>query len=306
MSARRQGTRFREKGLSSSTNGQVAILSPHLDDAALSLGGSIVRATRTGTDVRIVTVFAYDPTRVGPPKSWDAACGFASVQEAARVRRDEDARACQVLGATPVWLPFGDVEYDERRNDEDVWTAIAEAVAPVDLVLIPGFPLAAPDHLWLTRLLLRRPLPSVRLGFYVEQPYAAWRLIGRGRRAGAEELSPWFGVVNFFRIALRTPGARRLQQPHLPKGFAELVRSAPRWTAASTRLPERRAKWSGIRHYRSQVRAFGPLVLPRVAMYEAAWGGEGVACVSRVDGNQDKGHHEESNSTSRVANRKAT
>ena len=36
---------------------------------------------------------------------WDRRGGFATEGESARARREEDRRACAVLGATPVWLP---------------------------------------------------------------------------------------------------------------------------------------------------------------------------------------------------------
>jgi LmbE family N-acetylglucosaminyl deacetylase len=259
---------------------RIAVLAPHLDDAALSLGGTIARASRSGNKVTIVTVFAYDPAQSGPPQAWDAACGFGSAEEAARVRRDEDASACKILGAEPVWLPFADVEYEADHDENRVWEAIADAVGNADLVLTPGFPLAAPDHAWLTQLLLRRPLENRRLGFYVEQPYAAWRQMGRGGRTGAEALSVWRGLTNAFRITLRTPGARKLQQPRLETDFASLLPAPPRWVAAPFAGDERRAKFRAIDAYRSQVDGFGPLVLRRIALYEAAWGGEGLAWVS--------------------------
>jgi LmbE family N-acetylglucosaminyl deacetylase len=257
-------------------DGEIAVLSPHLDDAALSLGGSIARATRNGSEVRIITVFAYDPNHDGPPGQWDEACGFTSAEEAAQVRRAADARACEILGATPVWLPFGDVEYSENRHESGIWAAVTEAVGEARVVLVPGFPLAAPDHRWLTQLILRRPVPSTRTALYVEQPYAAWRRMGLGGRAGAEGLSPWSGVTNSLRIALRTPGARQLQEPHLPKEVSALVAQS-RWIAASTTRSDRHAKWQAIAEFRSQVANFGPLVVRRIALYEGAWGGEGLA-----------------------------
>jgi LmbE family N-acetylglucosaminyl deacetylase len=261
-------------------HGEIAVLSPHLDDAALSLGGSIAQATRNGNTVCVVTVFAYDPAQVGPPMEWDAACGFTSAQEAARVRREEDVRACRILGAQPIWLPFADLEYSSDRDEDDIWAAIAEAVGEAEIVLIPGFPLAQPDHLWLTQLVLRRPLPSTRIGLYVEQPYAAWRRMGRGGRTGAANLSSWQGVTNSLKIALRTQGSKELQQPELPQDVEQLLAERPRWIAAAAGRRQRREKFRAIDEYRSQVAAFGPLVIRRVALYESAWGGEGLAWTS--------------------------
>jgi LmbE family N-acetylglucosaminyl deacetylase len=258
-------------------SGNIVVLSPHLDDAALSLGGSIARATRSGTEIRVVTVFAYDPGDVGPAQAWDKVCGFHSADEAAKVRRAEDARACAILGATPLWLPFSDVEYEQEHDEDRVWMAVAAAVRESEVVLMPGFPLAAPDHLWLTKLFVRRPLPSVKTGFYVEQPYAAWRRMGRGGRTGAEGLSLRRGLSNALRITFRTRGSRMLVEPRLSAELAAGLGYEPRWTALGTTRQDRRAKWKAIDEYRSQVASFGPLVIRRIALYEAAWGGEAVA-----------------------------
>jgi LmbE family N-acetylglucosaminyl deacetylase len=255
------------------------VLSPHLDDAALSLGAAIARATRTGTTVHAVTVFAYDPGQAGPPQQWDAACGFGSVEEAARVRREEDVRACAILGAEPVWLPFPDVEYEPEHDEDRVWAAVGDATQGAEAVLIPGFPLAAPDHLWLTELLVRRPLPSARLGLYVEQPYAAWSRLSRGGRSGAAGLTLRQGLSNAMRITLRTPGSRQIMKPRLSDQLTTRLGSELHWGALEADRRDRRAKRKAIEEYRSQVAGFGPLVLQRIALYEAAWGGEAVAWV---------------------------
>ena len=83
-----------------------------------------------------------------------------------------------------------------------------------------GFPLAAPDHLRLTRLLLARPLPGVRAGLYVEQPYATWRLIGRGRRTGAQGLTPSQGLRNLFLITFGRVQADACRHPRIPPALS--------------------------------------------------------------------------------------
>jgi LmbE family N-acetylglucosaminyl deacetylase len=155
--------------------GRVVVVSPHLDDAVFSLGSTIATAARTGATVRVLTVFAGDPKSETPAGGWDAATGFRTHGEAARARRDEDGIACAVLGAVPDWLPFPDAQYSGRPSDEVLSAALAAAFEDADSVLVPGFPLAHPDHVWLNELVLRRRLPRrARLGLYVEQPYA-WR-----------------------------------------------------------------------------------------------------------------------------------
>jgi LmbE family N-acetylglucosaminyl deacetylase len=257
---------------------RIVVLSPHLDDAALSLGGAIAGASRSGASVEVVTVFANDPDSTAPPGPWDAVCGFRTAGEAARLRREEDRRACELLGATPRWLPFADVEYEQDVDDDDLWQAVADVVRGTETVLIPGFPLAAPDHLRLTHLLLSRPLPAVQVGLFVEQPYATWRLIGRGRRTGAQGLTPRKGIANLLAFGFRTKAGRRMQMPSSPP---ELLpgKDAIEWLS----LPMGRREWwlkqRAIRAYRSQVEAFGPLVIPRVVVYELGWNGEAIGWV---------------------------
>lgn len=150
-------------------DGDVAVLSPHLDDAILSLGAAIAGARG---DVRVVTVFAGDPDSTLAAGEWDSRAGFRTVGEAARARREEDALACADVGARPVWLPFVDDQYPPDEDDA-VWGALADALEGADTVLVPAFPLVHPDHARLLDLVERHGLPGRRLGRYVEQPYAS-------------------------------------------------------------------------------------------------------------------------------------
>src|SRR5690242_11145568 len=84
----------------------VVVISPHLDDAVLSLGAALSWAARHGARVTVLTVLAGRPDSSTPAGEWDAGSGFGTEGEAATARREEDERACEVLGATPVWLPY--------------------------------------------------------------------------------------------------------------------------------------------------------------------------------------------------------
>ena len=162
--------------------GRVVVVSPHLDDASLSIGAAIARMTRTGLDVAVVTVFAGDPGSNAAAASWDRDCGFESAAAAVRGRRAEDLRACAILGATAVWLPFPDAQYPAVRDAGAIWTALGPELADAESCLLPGFPLAHPDHAWVTSLVLERAVElGCRIGFYAEQPYA---------RAGVASASP--------------------------------------------------------------------------------------------------------------------
>src|SRR4051812_31256393 len=99
---------------------RLAVLSPHLDDAILSVGGVLHAASRRGFDTAVITVFAGDPRDRGAAGGWDVRSGFSSREEAVRVRRREDALACAAVGATPIWLPYPDDQYDRDADDESI------------------------------------------------------------------------------------------------------------------------------------------------------------------------------------------
>lgn len=219
--------------------GSLVVLSPHIDDAVLSVGAYMHEQARGGTDVRVLTVFANDPTMGDPPGAWDLLCGFASAAAAARARRAEDARACAIVGAAPQWLTFADESYGRRPDADDVWEAIRRPIAGCALLLVPGFPLRHADHAWLTRLVVeRRAELTARLGFYAEQPYAR-AAFDRGDAAAAP-----------------------LQ--------LELERVA-------TSVTDRLAKLRAASQYRSQLRPLGRRILVRALGEEWLRGGELVA-----------------------------
>ena len=149
---------------------RIVVVSPHLDDGVLSLGAAIASWARGGALVEVLAVLACDPDSDAPAGGWDRRGGFATEGEAARVRREEDASACEILGATPVWLPFGNVDYERHGDEAEVRDAVLAVVAGADEVLVPGFPLTHPDHGWLVRVLEGI---GERVGRYAEQPYAS-------------------------------------------------------------------------------------------------------------------------------------
>jgi LmbE family N-acetylglucosaminyl deacetylase len=162
--------------------GRVAVLSPHLDDAVLSLGAAIARAVREGGSVTIVTVFAGDVESATPASNWDRLAGFATEGEAAAARRLEDAEACEILGAEPRALSFPDYPYvGGEREPARIVEAVRAATEDVELVLLPGFPLLHADHRLLADAVTERGLRGRRLALYAEQPY---RFRQRARRPG--------------------------------------------------------------------------------------------------------------------------
>ena len=126
---------------------RIVVVSPHLDDAAR--GAAHVIASHP--DVTVITVMGgQPPSYPDPPTDWDARGGFAAGDDVVGVRREEDRAAMDLLGATPVWLPFVDHQYlapRQRATSEEVSAALTAAVAQAGAtaVFVP-MGLANPDH----------------------------------------------------------------------------------------------------------------------------------------------------------------
>jgi LmbE family N-acetylglucosaminyl deacetylase len=162
---------------------RIVVVSPHLDDGVLSLGASMSSWARHGAAVELLTVLACDPASKAPTGGWDARGGFATEGESALARREEDRQACAVLGASPVWLPYGSGDYELHGAETAVRDAVLRALEGADSILVPGFPLSHPDHAWLAEL-LSGALGRWRVGRYAEQPYT--------RRAGSDPADAGF------------------------------------------------------------------------------------------------------------------
>ncbi|MGH3110271.1 MAG: PIG-L family deacetylase, partial [Gaiellaceae bacterium] len=149
----------------------IVVVSPHLDDGVLSLGAAMAAWARDGARVKLLTVLACDPDSAEPSGGWDRRAGHATEGESARARREEDRRACEHLGVTPRWLPFGSIDYERHGTDSDVREAVVSGLGDASDVLVPGFPLSQPDHVWLARLLDGVGPEAARVGRYAELLY---------------------------------------------------------------------------------------------------------------------------------------
>lgn len=218
-------------------------MSPHLDDAVLSAGATIFDAVRAGTRVTIVTIFAGEPSWTTPAGDWDARAGFRTAGEAAARRREEDAAACAILGAEPVWLSYADEQYTDPNEDPGILADLRRNADGAAAVLLPGAPLLQADHRRATRLALAAGL-GARTGFYVEEPYAAARFI---RRPG-------------------TPDEIR-------RATGDLV-----WAPVRASAHARAAKRAAVRSYASQLPLLGGRWLHwRISLHERWAGGETIA-----------------------------
>lgn len=169
---------------------RTVVLSPHFDDAALSLGGLL--AGLPGP-VDIVTVYGGAPAADTTVSWWDTISGFSTPGEAHRARLAEDAAACALLGARQVALDHPDGPYAEPGAALDGLDAYLAALEPGTEVLVP-LGSNQPDHEAVRRRALEvlaeldAPPPTV----YADLPYTGhlpeWGLPGASEAlAGSPE-----------------------------------------------------------------------------------------------------------------------
>ena len=98
-------------------------LSPHLDDAALSQGGSIAAERQRGLEVRVLTVFSGLPeldelseVARGLHAQWSVGADPDAAREVVETRRGEDRLAMEALGVRSIYLDRADCIY-RWRND---------------------------------------------------------------------------------------------------------------------------------------------------------------------------------------------
>jgi LmbE family N-acetylglucosaminyl deacetylase len=94
----------------------ILILSPHFDDAVLSLGGLL--ADRNGASKAVATFFgnAPDPDAT---TNWDRMSGFSSASQATAARKEENLQALAILGTESIELPYFDSQYGGRRPTQE-------------------------------------------------------------------------------------------------------------------------------------------------------------------------------------------
>lgn len=145
----------------------VVAISPHLDDAAFSVGGLLAAHARRGDRVTIVTCFTGNVAR---PQGFALACqldkGLSPDVDYMALRRDEDRAAAAVIGAELVHLPLLEAPhrgyasapelFGARRGDDvllpGLTRLLAERIAALSPDLLLG-PMAIGDHVdhWLVR-----------------------------------------------------------------------------------------------------------------------------------------------------------
>lgn len=163
-------------------------VSPHLDDAAFSCGGTLATLARAGWQVVLATLFTRS---VDDPRGFALACqldkGFGAEVDYMALRRAEDGAAAAALGLqAPVHVPlpeaphrgydtaaalFGPLRPDDAVAD-DLRRAVLDLVAAhaPDLILAPQAIGGHVDHRQTVRALEGVPQPIL---WWRDFPYVA-------------------------------------------------------------------------------------------------------------------------------------
>jgi LmbE family N-acetylglucosaminyl deacetylase len=162
-------------------------LSPHLDDAAFSCGGTLARLARMGWTVTVCTAFTRSVPR---PGGFALACqldkGLGPEVDYMALRRAEDAEACAAMGAQPRWLDLPEAPhrgYGDARAlfapplaADAIAAPLGRAMRPLldaapDLVLAPQAVGGHVDHVLLVRALRALLPPGVPVLWWTDFPY---------------------------------------------------------------------------------------------------------------------------------------
>jgi LmbE family N-acetylglucosaminyl deacetylase len=267
------------------------VISPHLDDAALSLGGAIAAWARRDPVV-IATVYTAGPPLADVPRSMRA---FADYE----TRRAEDRAAARELGASTRWLDrierafrppmLAGTRFFTTPEDRAGFATLADVTAAIAPLLSPApariaLPFAIGNHvdhvetmIAATDAVLAAGLAD-RVVFY-EDFYALSAPMRRAHWvAGIRRWKPWEApllrarrlgaILSGIAVARRGPPVESLLAPHW--------RDA-RWTLDRALLApaDEAIKLRAIEAYASQTRAFGGLagIDRALRAYHAWWGG---------------------------------
>ena len=145
------------------------ILSPHLDDAALSCWHLL---SGPG-DVRVINVFDGSPPAGTSPPWWDTITGASDPRERMRERREEDRAALAAVGRSAVGLGLLDAQYRDRPpTTAMLLERLEEHVEPDALVYAPAAIQPHLDHALVRDAAVELARRGRSLRLYADLPHA--------------------------------------------------------------------------------------------------------------------------------------
>jgi LmbE family N-acetylglucosaminyl deacetylase len=164
-------------------------LSPHLDDAAFSCGGTLAKLAGAGWDVTVATAFTRS---VPDPQGFALACqldkGLPPEVDYMAIRRAEDAEACARLGARPLWLDLPEAPhrgyadaaalFGPPHETDAILAPLSRALAALmaegsDLLLAPQAVGGHVDHVRLVEAIQAVVPARMPMLWWTDFPYAA-------------------------------------------------------------------------------------------------------------------------------------
>lgn len=167
------------------SSGHHIILSPHFDDAVLSLGGLLAK---NGMQSSVITCFTGIPLKI-KTTDWDTQSGFDNSIDAMSARAKENDAGLSLLGVAKhniINLQHDDSQYRTRHSSRTARIKIRNALIDSLITLLNRYKEAeitvyAPifethaDHRLIKQILIdtisRIRTPSVRYCFYRDIPY---------------------------------------------------------------------------------------------------------------------------------------
>ncbi len=157
------------------------ILSPHYDDAALSLGGLLARE---GKNALVVSFFTDSPD-IATTTNWDARSGLASSTDPEKIRSTENEKSAAITGARIQSLYYRDNQYGHTATDDELVADISKDIqillaahsgyAHIDVygpaTFGPG--ITHPDHAILHQAYLNvaKDYPNTAINFYIYEDF---------------------------------------------------------------------------------------------------------------------------------------
>lgn len=156
----------------------VHIFSPHIDDAFLSLGGSIFNWRSKGIKVNVYNIFTI--SNWTPPGSQSERNFGNDVATITALRKAEEREVSKQANFEIVFWDFLDFplregfsESDNRKLEDQIFEKLSACLNSEDLFFFP-MGILHPDHLLICRLSEKFIGKSYNIFYYEDMPYLSW------------------------------------------------------------------------------------------------------------------------------------